>query len=292
MIEHLVNGFRTKLVAVDGAAAIKALQLPRVVGGMYGAGQIDILADLGECIGGEAGGDRAGLDQAHLDAAAGQFHAQGQRQSFERIFRGRVSPAITIRQKAEDGGAVYDAAAPLSPHEGNDLAGQFVPAEEIGLELDAQHIRRQILHRSRLAVGAIVEQRVDPAIGAFDHGFYQLIDRILLRVIEDQRLYAVSFKGSEIFAVSNRCEDAPAVCLQCPCRISADAGGTAGDDDRSCCSHSGILPRHSPVQVRMFLPYFALSHNGADLAGRNTPAAMAPIGLQGPVGCLLAFHGG
>ncbi|MNV41915.1 hypothetical protein D3C71_1335690 [compost metagenome] len=292
MIEHLVNSFGTKLVAVDGAAAIETFQLARIIRRMGRVFEIDILADLGKRVGGEAGGDRAGFDQAHLDAAAGKLHAQGQRQPFKRVFRGRVGAAITIGHQAEDRGAVDDTTMTLRPHQRDDLAGQLVPAEEIGLELDAQHVRRQVLHRSRLAIGAVVEQRVDLSAGAGRHGFHQLVDRILLGIVEDKSLDAIGFDCGQILRLSHRCENAPAIRLQCPCRISAYAGGTAGDDDRSSCSHLGAYPRYSPVQAGVFLPYFARSHNGVDLAGRDAPAAMAPIGLQGLVGCLLAFHGG
>ena len=55
---------------------------------------------------------------------------------------------------------------PLLAHQRDDLPRQLVPAEEIGLELFAQHVGRQVLDGAGLAIGAVVEQRIDASAGA------------------------------------------------------------------------------------------------------------------------------
>jgi hypothetical protein len=52
---------------------------------------------------------------------------------------------------------------------GIDPVGQLQPAQQIGLQLRAQHIPRQVLHRAGLAVGTVVEQGIEYAAGALQH---------------------------------------------------------------------------------------------------------------------------
>ena len=62
--------------------------------------------------------------------------------------------------------------------------GEIVPAEDIGLELGAEHVAPDILERARLAVAAIVEQRVEPAVRCLKHLIGSLSDRVRLRIVE------------------------------------------------------------------------------------------------------------
>ena len=52
----------------------------------------------------------------------------------------------------------------VSAHRRNYTLGQIVPAEHIGLELGAEHVTPDVFQRTRLAVAAIVERRVEFAV--------------------------------------------------------------------------------------------------------------------------------
>jgi hypothetical protein len=113
----------------------------------------------------EARGDRTRLDQRHMDAGAGKLHAQRVGESLNGKFRGRVGATIGCGDQPEHRGAEYDPAFAVSAHRWNDAPGEIMPAEDIGLELGAEHLRSDILERAGLAVPAIVEQRIELAVG-------------------------------------------------------------------------------------------------------------------------------
>ena len=96
----------------------------------------------------------------------GSSDAHAQHQPFQRVLGGGIGAATFDRRQAEDRRAVDDAAMALRAHDRDDAPGQIVPAEEIGLELLAQRVDRQVLDRAGLGIAAIVEERVEPAAGA------------------------------------------------------------------------------------------------------------------------------
>ena len=55
---------------------------------------------------------------------------------------------------------------PLARISGDAAARQIMPAEDIGLELRFERGACQILDGARLAIGAVVEQRIELAVGA------------------------------------------------------------------------------------------------------------------------------
>ena len=62
-----------------------------------------------------------------------------------------------------------------------------MPAEEIRLELRAEHVGRNVLERAGLRVGAVVEERVERAAGRGEDGIGRRRDRVRLRVVEIER---------------------------------------------------------------------------------------------------------
>ncbi len=122
----------------------------------------------------------------------------------------------------------------------DDTAGQVVPAEHIGLELLAQHRDRNILHRARLPISAIVEERIDAAAGAGCDLIHQGGNALRPGIVHDQRFDALTFQCRHILRSAHRGEDPPAITVKRAGAISTNAGGASGDDDDGLFRH-GIL---------------------------------------------------
>jgi len=108
----------------------------------------------------------------------------------------------------------------------------MVPAEHIRLELGAQNLRLEILDRTGLAIGAVVEQRREPAVGRFDHVPRRFFDRVRLGVIEIEALDAdFVAQALQIFGFAGGGEHAPAARLHLARRSEPDARRAARDED-------------------------------------------------------------
>ena len=83
----------------------------------------------------------------------------------DREFRRAVGAAEAHGDDAEHRRAHDDAAMALPAHRRDDAPRQIVPAEEVRLELRAQHVGRHVFERAGLGVGAVVEERVERAAG-------------------------------------------------------------------------------------------------------------------------------
>lgn len=205
---------------------------------------INMSAHSGQCILGELRFDRAWFNQADENAGSIKLHPQGDSQTFDGMLGSVIGTTVAKRHETQDRRAVHDAAPPLSPHVGNDLPRQFMPAENIRFKLKAQHICRQILYRAGLAIGTIVEQRVDAAIRSLCNFGHKCIDRCSIRVIHQKRFNAIGFKGRQMRRIAHCCEDAPAFALQGAGAVCSDSGRTSGDDDAITRRH-GFFPYNS-----------------------------------------------
>jgi hypothetical protein len=128
---------------------------------------------------------------------------------------------------------MHDPARALPSHDRNGEPRQFMPAEEIRLELRTQHIGGKVLHRAGLAIGAIVEQGVEPATGPRHHLAKSCPYGWLVGIVETDRLKAKRLKCGNVLPLARCGEDAPAVLTQPHGAMAADAGGTAGYENRS-----------------------------------------------------------
>ena len=117
----------------------------------------------------EAALDRPRLDDHDVDAGPAEFEPQRVGIALDREFRGDIGAAEGGGDEAEHRGVEDDPAVPLPPHHRDHPPGQVVPAEQVGLELGAKQRRVEILQRAGLGIGAVVEQRVEPAAGGGEH---------------------------------------------------------------------------------------------------------------------------
>ncbi|CUX61213.1 hypothetical protein AGR5A_Lc80029 [Agrobacterium genomosp. 5 str. CFBP 6626] len=106
-----------------------------------------------------------------------------------------------------------------------------MPAEDVGFELLAQRLDRQILHRARLAIGAVVEERVDAAAGSGRHRFHKRGDGFRFGVVHDQGFDALIFQSCHVGDTPHGGKDPPAVAVERAGAMGADARGAACDDD-------------------------------------------------------------
>ena len=110
----------------------------------------------------------------------------------------------------------------LSPHHGDDAGCQVMPAEQIGLELETQHVGRKVFDSAGLTIGAIVEERVYAAAGARENGVDESLDRLRLGVVHQQGFDAVLFQRHEVGFLAHRREHPPSLGFQRARTMSAD----------------------------------------------------------------------
>ncbi len=201
--------------------------------GVHRSFDVDIGEELFHGVFGKARFDRPRLDEADVYAGALQLHALRRGKAFKCEFRGVVGAAPAIGDDAEDRGAMDDTPGALPAHRGDRQARQFMPAEEIGFELRAQHVGRQVFDRTRLAVGAVVEQRIEPPAGPLHHLAECRANGCRVGVVEGQGFEAESGKRVDVGGFSCGCEYAPAVLLEPQGAMPPDAAGTAGNKNRS-----------------------------------------------------------
>ena len=122
-------------------------------------------------------------------------------QRLDRELRSIVGAAPFERHEAQHRGALHDAAAAIGAHQRQAVAGQLVPAEDVAGELRFQNLARQVLHRTRLAKGAIVEQRIELAAGALRHLGRAGGDRGGIGIVEEDGLDAFRLQPCEVFGL-------------------------------------------------------------------------------------------
>ncbi len=140
---------------------------------------------------------------------------------------------------------------PCRPHDGDHPPRQIVPAEEIRVELSPQHVRREILDRPGLAIGAVVEQRVERSTGSRQHLAHQSVDRGRPACNPSGRSRCPQPRGSSgPLCFPDGREDPPSLGFQGAGAIGADAARRARDDDAgfsvisTLFLYKGTLPSH------------------------------------------------
>ena len=164
-----------------------------------------------------------------MNPAAAQLQAQGVRNPLQRILARVVGAAKRQRNIAEQGTVDDDAAAALGAHYRDQPVGQIHRAEHVGLELLAQHLAAQILHRPRLAVAGIVEQRVERAARALQYFIHRTPDRLRIGNIQLQAFQPAGSEHLHVRRLARRRENPIAAFLQAFRHAQADATGATSD---------------------------------------------------------------
>ena len=126
---------------------------------------------------------------------------------------------------------MHDAAFIAGAHRRQHPVGEFLRAEQIGLELQAQRLAREVFDRARLTIGTVVDERVEPAAGARQHFIHRGADRIRRAQVEHQAFKPGVAQRGDIFLLPYAGENAVAARMQTEGQAAADAAGTAGDED-------------------------------------------------------------
>ena len=198
---------------------------------------VDVGAEPLQCVDAEAGEDGPRLDEADVDPGAAQLQPLGVGEPLQGELAGVVGAAEGHGDQAEHRTVVDDAPMALAAHGGEHRAGEFVGAEEVGLELFAQHRAGEILHRPGLAVGAVVEEGVQSAAGRPQHHLHRRHDGGGIGEIQMQRFQPLGAQPFHVLPPPRRGEDPPATFLQRTGTVPADARGTASDQNGAGSGH-------------------------------------------------------
>ena len=93
-------------------------------------------------------------------------------------------------------------------------------------------IRFDVFNGAELTVRAIVEHRVEPPLGDGENPIERGIDALRGIIVEVNCFEPLVGERAYVLDLVNAGEHPPAACLQAECRVTADAGRTAGDEDR------------------------------------------------------------
>ncbi len=160
-----------------------------------------------------------------MDAAALKLQPQRIGQGFEGEFGSAVCAAPRSRNEAEHGGALHDPPPSVSPHGRNDPPREIVSSDHVHLELVPQGMGWDVLDRSRLTVGGVVEKGIEaPACTA--QGFLGAGgDRVRIGKLEVQRFEPILLGQTlQVIRLAGGGQDAPAARLHHPRRCEPDAG--------------------------------------------------------------------
>jgi hypothetical protein len=171
------------------------------------------------------------VDDRHADAEALDLEAQRVADRLDRVL-GRVVEAAA--RKGEVGthrGDVHDPPGALRAHRGEHELAHPHEAEDVGLELAADHVERDALDRPRLAVAGVVDQRADGAVLGLD-GPDRLGHRGLVRDVQREQATAAALEvGDRLGPPRARVDGVPALC-EVLRGGAADARRAAGDEHR------------------------------------------------------------
>ena len=164
---------------------------------------------------------------------------------------------------------------------GIDLPRQFMPAEDSWSRTARAAPRSAGPRPHRAGLGAVVEERVEPAAGALKHRLDQSGDRFRSWYSPSGNASMPSASsGGEILLLAHGREYPPAIRLQRAGAMGADAGGAAGDDDGGFCRP---FVRMFPVQIGHCFPYSPLTRQQT-----ATKRVLGAAGAAGPEdGCRL-----
>ena len=194
--------------------------------------EIDVCHEFFVGVPAEKAADGAGFDEGDVDTGILQLQAQGVGEPFQGELGAVVGAAVGHGGETENGAVLDDAPFSRPAHGRQHRAGEFVGAQQVGFELGAQGGPVEVLHRTGLAVGAIVEQGVEPATGPVQHLFHgpvyarRIVQVELERLLEalfPQLLDVSLFPGGGKYAV--------AALRKGVGDMMSDAAGAAGDEN-------------------------------------------------------------
>ena len=192
---------------------------------------VDPLFELLEGVAAKGRFDRAGFKQADVNPRAGEFEAQYVAPAFERVFGGAVGAAKAHGRESHHRAGIDDAAMSLRAHDGQHGHGEFVPAEQTGVDLVGERDAAQVFEGGGDGKGTVIEESIEGAAGLFQYPVQRHTDAVGFVQIELHRVQAFLFQAFDSGGIARAGEDLPAAFVQHMRRRVADAAGTAGDED-------------------------------------------------------------
>jgi len=213
---------------------------------MWARANVDVALERGVGIGAETALDWSGLDEGDVDAAAGELQAQRVGETLEGELARVVGAPVFHRDESEHRAVLHDPPVTLPAHHRKHSAGELVPAEEVRLELLAQHVGAQVLDRTRLTVRAVVDERVESPLRPLQRRFHPRADRLAVVEVEPQRLETEAREPLDIGLLACRGEHPVAACPQTQRDALADAARAARDQHRTLLPHGRAQEASSP----------------------------------------------
>ena len=120
-----------------------------------------------------------------------------------------------------------------------------MPAEDIGLELSAEHFPWKVFHCTRLAEGAVVEKSIQFSTRFFHHFIEGTPDRLGIFQIQFKTIDAFRLEFLYIFLFPAGSNDLVSSLMQLMGAVISDSAGTAGDQNAF---GFGFLIRHNQTR--------------------------------------------
>ena len=124
-----------------------------------------------------------------------------------------------------------------------------MPAEDIGLELPAEHFPWKVFHRTRLAEGAVVEKSIQFSTRFFHHFIEGIPDRLGIFQIQFKTFDAFRLEFLYIVLFPAGSNDLVSSLMQLMGAVITDSAGTAGDQNAL---GFGFLIRHNQTESERF----------------------------------------
>ena len=140
----------------------------RAVEGCVRAGRVQSALHFDRRLVDPAGAYRSWLDHDDVDAESPDLEAQRVAQRFQGVLAGVVVRAAGNRQPPADRAHVHDPTPALTAHPGQHELNQPRRAEEVGLQLHAGVLDRDLLDRALEPVSGIVHQHPDRSLDLLD----------------------------------------------------------------------------------------------------------------------------
>ena len=119
----------------------------------------------------------------------------------------------------------------LRAHDGEHSYGEFMPAEQAGINLVGKRDAAQVFKGGRDGKGTIVEEGIKGAAGLFQHPVQRHTDTVGFVQIELYRVQPFLFQAFNSSGIAGASKDLPTAFVQHMCGCVADTAGTAGDED-------------------------------------------------------------
>ncbi len=178
----------------------------------------------------EIGTHASRLAQNHPHTEGTRFHPQGIAHRLQRELAGIVRTDERDHKSSAHCADIDNAPRALGAHCRQYQLSHPQRAESVGLELAADLVHAEFLHRSRLRIPGVIDQRIN-APGLCQHILHGGCHTGLVGHVQSQGGDVVARQIIDGLQPPRRSEDAPAFFGQQERCGAADAGGTTGDEN-------------------------------------------------------------